>query len=156
METDVFSINEICEKAIAIGKEISSIDLDYSVNSLRNLETIIQSVRSLNAKGMLNDVTCWNAAVCLGVYLGEVMLRDHLRSMGYTWRADDSGLLMLMDRENRNAISPISKVHKKLANTGSESDGEGTVSSFYSVSLMLAAVGGEDKISKRLDISTVR
>lgn len=125
MEIDGFDIAGFCDKTVAIGRYIAGIELDYSVSSLENLETVLQNIRSANKRGFLNDTVCWNASVCLGTYLGGVMLRDQLGSRGFSWQPDDNGLPMLMDSEKKDAVSSISKVHKKLL-TGNDS--EGTVS----------------------------
>ena len=136
MEIDGFDIADFCERAVTIGRDIAGVELDYSVGSLEGLETVLQSIRSVNRNGLLNDTVCWNASVCLGTYLGEVMLRDQLGSKGFSWQPDSNGLPMLMDSEKKNAVSPISKIYKKLI---PDNDSEGTVSGLYRAFLLLLA-----------------
>ena len=137
MRIEDYDVDGICNTASDIVKTVSNKELDFSVESLQIAEECIQKLRTMNRKGLLNETACWNAAVCLGTYFGEVMLRDKLKAKGFSWQINESDLPVLMDSTRQNAVSPISKVDKKLSDIEFEIDQEGSLDSVYEVFLFL-------------------
>lgn len=137
MRIEDFDVDGICNSASDIVKTVSNKELDFSVESLQIAEECIQKLRTMNRKGLLNEIVCWNAAVCLGTYFGEVMLRDKLKEKGFSWQINECDLPVLMDSTRQNAVSPISKVDKKLSDIEFEIDQEGSLDSVYDVFLFL-------------------
>ena len=87
-------------------------NLDYSVNSLKDLELLIEYVRhqflNLRNEGKLTDQTIQSASVSLGLYLGEVIRRAY----GGTWTAKNENLKVL--GINGEEVSPILYIYERL------------------------------------------
>lgn len=131
------NIEEACTKAKSLCEEITGKELDYSLESLETIEETIQYVRGLHRKGLVDDDVCWNLSVGLGIYAGDIYLKDKLASMDYMWRVNQDGIPVVGTEDGKNAISPITKVYKKLMVTEPGEDGEGSMSNVYSNFLML-------------------
>ncbi len=134
---DEIDMKRIAEDAVETSKQFDGLKLDYSLDSLNDLEDMIQYFRDLNRKGKLSETGAWDLAVMSGAYMGEVLLRGELGERGYSWQMNNNGLPVVMDQTHRNAISPLSKIHKKLLNTQEGSDEEGTVMAYYQTFLLL-------------------
>ena len=123
-------IIELAEKAVQTAKEWD-LSLDYSAESIASLEELAQMIYKANKSQHLPDNVVWNAAATYGAYLGETLLRNGLRELGFEWADDGEGNIVI--RRDDNWMSPITKVHKRLVNGP-----EDNLESFYSVSLALA------------------
>jgi hypothetical protein len=132
-----FDAEAISKEAVNVSMEVLGTPLDFSVASLDQAEEIIQRLRSMYRKKYFDKDVCWNLTVILGTYIGEVMLKDKLGAMGYSWQINEYGLPVVMNSKTGNYCSPISKVQKKLENTSIGGDEEGTASSFYRTYLLI-------------------
>lgn len=106
------NVDEMCIMASDIVNQISNVELDFTMESLHVVEENIQYVRRLHMKELVNDTVCWNMSVSLGVYCGEVYLKDKLGAMGYAWKDNAEGIPVVADE--KNAMNPITKIYKKL------------------------------------------
>lgn len=136
MDIKDFPVAQYCDRALEMGAKLYNTQFDYSTDSLKALEDMIQQLRRIKKRGGMEERAVWNVSVYLGCYLGEVMLRDSLAGKGFSWQFQDD-LPVLMVENQRNAISPISKIYKKLMSEEEGPDAEGTVSSFYEVFLLM-------------------
>ncbi len=101
------------ELAVKGAKKELNRTLDYSINSLNDLEAFIQHVRShfltLKNQGKLTEQTIQRASVSVGGYLGEVIRRKY----GGSWIAKNTVMktLIINDQE----FSPILYAFQRLA-----------------------------------------
>jgi hypothetical protein len=86
--------------------------LDYSIDSFKNLEFLIQHVKarftSLKNEGKLSEQTVQSASVSIGAYLGEVIRRHH----GGAWIAKNPIMKTLVI--NGQEFSPILYIFQRL------------------------------------------
>lgn len=129
------SINyqEIAERAVAYAAQ-SDIQLDFSAENFKRVDDILGSYHEHLSEYQGEDgaKTLWNIAVHFGIYLGETLLRLQLASQGYQWHIVDG--LPILEKDDRNQMSPITKAHKRILN-GSED----SVTSFCEVALLIAS-----------------
>lgn len=126
---------EIAERAVAYAKA-NDIVLDYSPKSIEEVDYILGCYYEHREEyeGEEGANSLWNVAVHFGVYLGETLLRQHLRDKGYEWCIDD-GLPILKGTDNATG-SPITKAHKRILNGPEDS-----VKSFYDVMIRISDGG---------------
>ena len=128
-----FDLDWLCEQAIetgrAFGVDLSILD---GFISLKLLDYVIERVRSMKSKGLIQEDAAHNVATCLGAYLGEIMLRDKLEDKGFSWQLYETGLPVLMDSDRENMASPISRVQKIILE-----DDAGSVIAYYKAFLFL-------------------
>ena len=79
----------------------------------------------------LTDRELWRLAVIFGIYLGQSLLYNHLIDKGYSWRMGRDKVSVL-DKDDRNQMSPITRVYKRLLNGVEDS-----VVSFYDISILI-------------------
>ena len=123
-------MDELAEKAVESAKDWDLL-LDYSAESITSLETLAQMIYKANKSQHLSDQVLLNAAVIYGAYLGETLLRNGLRKLGFDWAETDEDSIVI--RKGDHWMSPINKVYKRFIN-GTEDNLEG----FYSFSLSSA------------------
>lgn len=106
---EILSASEI---AVGAAKKELGRTLDYSVNSLNDLETLIQHVKShflkLKGDGKLTEQTVQRASISIGGYLGEVIRRSY----GGTWIAKNNIMKVLII--NNQEFSPIYFIFLRL------------------------------------------
>ncbi len=117
--------NDLIRRAIELGEEISSrkIWLRPEMSYMDNLDKVIVMARDLREKNLIDDGAAWNISVMLGTLLGEMIINE----TGYRWTINDEELPVVED-EDHNYMSPITKVYKILLDKDNE---EGTARSFY-------------------------
>jgi hypothetical protein len=96
---------------VAAKKELGK-TLDYSTDSLGDLEALIQHVKShflkLKIEGKLAERTVQSASISIGGYLGEVIRRHH----GGTWIAKNARMKVLII--NDQEFSPVLYIFQRL------------------------------------------
>jgi hypothetical protein len=100
---------------VRVAQQVSEVALDYSVASLKNVDDIIEGMRSEGS-------TCQQIAETLfgfGCYVGEVFVRQ----AGGSWRATEStpmakfgGFPLVVHMPNGSYCNPIGKAFKRLEN----------------------------------------
>ena len=101
------------EYIVKAAKQEFNLSLDYSINSFKNLEALIQYVKArfiqLRNEGKLSEQTIQSASVSIGAYLGEVIRRHY----GGNWIATNAVMKILII--NGQEFSPILYVFRRLA-----------------------------------------
>ncbi len=100
------------EDAIKVAEKALGKTLDYSVNSLQDLDALIEHVKkqfaTLTKEGKLTEQTIKRASISMGSYLGEVIRRSY----GGTWIAKNPVMKTLVIKDNE--FSPIHYVFQRL------------------------------------------
>lgn len=100
------------ELAVKGAKQELNRNLDYTIDSFKDLETLIQQVKSRFAKmeqaGKLTEEIVRSASVSIGAYLGEVIRRK----IGGTWKVKISNVKVLII--NGYEFSPIDYIFERL------------------------------------------
>lgn len=124
--------DQIAGRAVAYAAQ-NNIQLDFSRESVERVDEILEVYHQHLSEysGEEGANTLWDLAVHFGVYLGETMLRLRLREQGYEWYISDG--LPVLQKDERNQMSPISKVHKRILN-GTEDN----VGHFCDVAFLIA------------------
>jgi hypothetical protein len=113
-QTLIDSIPELAEKNRQTAKEIFDLDLDYSAESVKRLDQLIQEGWPAGPPILIDQVVAG-----LGSYLGETILRLHGGSWKFT--AEDG---IYLDVGNTNTkIWPFAKVKKRFLNGEEDSLG---------------------------------
>ena len=103
---------------VAAKKELGK-TLDYSIDSLGDLEALIQHVKShflkLKMEGKLTEQAVQSASISIGGYLGEVIRRHH----GGTWIAKNAMMKVLII--NDQEFSPILYIYQRLIKNSDDS-----------------------------------
>ncbi len=101
------------ETIVKAAKQEFNQTLDYSIDSFKNLEALIQYVKArfiqLRNEGKLSEQTIQSASVSIGAYLGEVIRRHY----GGNWIATNAVMKILII--NGQEFSPILYVFRRLA-----------------------------------------
>ena len=126
-------IEKICADAIETAAELG-VTLRYQPEDIEVLENLVMPKFSawLRDGTITEDRGAWNLAVQFGIYLGETMLRNFAAQYGYHWGTPDGNFPVLM-KDDRNQMSPITKVHKRILNGTEDS-----IKSFYDVAVFWA------------------
>ncbi len=121
------TIEEIYAKGIEFAAQFR-LALNWQSTDAERIEQVIMPAMEEALKaGELNDIAVQNIAAMLGVYLGELMLRDFAAEQGWKWaRESADGLPYLTD--GARSINPTAKVYKRVTQGSTDS-----VSSFYNV-----------------------
>ena len=126
------NIPSFLEQAIDIVDHISNVKIDkdkIDIESLSILDDVVLYMNNLFKKDLINDTVARNAAVSLGVLLGEIIISKN----PLYWDMNEEEIPVLRKNEN-SYISPITKVYKIITDMEDE---EGTPSGFYSGYLAL-------------------
>lgn len=128
--------DRIAEDAVRYAMQ-SGIALDYTKESAQNVDAFLETYHDSLDKYDSDEgtKTLWNVAVLFGTYIGEMLLRSGLSEKGFVWVEDD-GLPILSIPGKQTAVSPITKVHKRILNGTEDS-----VKSFVDVAFSI--VNGE-------------
>lgn len=138
------TIDYCIDSAVTIGRETYELELDFSEESVALVDKILDLYheRYLNPEkddGMIkNRINSY--AYIFGIYVGEVLLRNHAKD--YTWQ-DDAAFGIVLAKNECNQINPIAKVYKQIMN-GKE--GGDDIRSFYNIAVMI--VKGQFPASK--------
>ncbi len=111
----------IAEDAVRYAME-SGIALDYTRESAQSVDMLLGALHDNLDKydGDKGAKILWNAAVLLGTYVGEMLLRSGLAEKGFIWVEDD-GLPILAIPGKQTSASPITKAHKRILNGAEDS-----------------------------------
>jgi len=121
-------------KAIEYAKSFYK-NLNFTKESIKDVEEILEYYANdlLQQKDTDEPVTenqIWSMSLWWGVYIGETLRRNHLKS--YRWVNDDSvqGFMPILKKDDDWILYPVSKVYKRLTNGKEDS-----IISFYDVAL---------------------
>lgn len=146
LETFKANIPELVDEAIEAGKKISEgkTVLTVSLDSIKDMDPIVDYVHHLWEKELIDDNTAWNISCAFGTLLGEIIIKEH----GLYW--DIYNDVPVVAKDDNNWVSPISKTYKIITDTD---DGEGTPSNFYdSFKVMLQYESMSDEEKEKLTI----
>lgn len=107
-----FDVDYLCRQAILVSKQVKECILDYSNRSLDDLDCLIEYYT--NYQELLSNVAMWNIAVCLGVYMGQVILKDRLKIKNFKWNFDENDIPIIIHQNKKWSISPIKIIYKRL------------------------------------------
>lgn len=114
-----------CNTAVEYAKSFQK-DFDYSKNSIKDLEEILDYYSNDISKSKPTDEEIWCMSVIFGSYLGQTMLKNAFYKKGYYWGTDNSNNVPMLINDNKNSIAPVDKVYKRLINGNKEN-----IVSFY-------------------------
>lgn len=129
MEEKELNLDGYLRQAVSIGRAFGDADLDYSVESLEGLDNTVREICIVYGKNRIDKRKVWYYSVSLGVYFGEVMLRDSLKSRGFSWKEHD-GIPMLAD-DIGNIISPIFKIYRIFLSVKGEPEEDSELTGYY-------------------------
>jgi len=121
------------DMAVELG-EVFGFQLDYSRESVFELEKLAGIIYEGNQKRPMSEETLNMSMAMIGAYLGEMLLRSGLKDLGFAWAECAEGEIAL--NRDEDWFYPITKAHKRIT-AGPGDD----LMMFYMVSLALA--GGE-------------
>ncbi len=104
--------------------------LDYSKKSVASLERLAGFYHMAFKMGFVQKNDAIMMASGLGAYLGEVLLRNGLKDLGFTWIDKENECLI---SNGEDIMAPITKVYKRIT-AGPYHD----LTDFYEVVLGLA------------------
>lgn len=140
---DLNQLQGWAEEAVQMAREDHDTVLDYSRDSVVELENVLHAIHVQFREGLVEEDDVWERYACrFGAYLGETLLRNDLGDLGYCWGDDYDGepcLIASDQTENVTASKslPITKCNKRLLHGADES-----VINFY-VSAVSIAKGGD-------------
>ena len=137
MTIEEYHIPQLCEYAVSLCEELAATRLDGTINSLEGLEKVMAQVHELYQAGKLDEDITNKVVVCFGVYWGEIMLKDQLSKRGFSWKMNAQDLPVLMDVNEKKAISPISNIYKKIFEKEEDYDEDGTLVNCYRIYLWM-------------------
>lgn len=135
LEEFVKQIDEQINNAIEIGKNCSEnkIVLNTNIENICNLDKVVEYVRNLFFKKLIDENVAWNISIALGILLGEMIISKH----ECKWSVNKDNIPVI-ETEIGNQLSPITKIYKIIL---SEDDTEGRPSSFYNGFIALQNYG---------------
>ncbi len=122
-----FDYNKIANGAIEHAKQLGISTLDYTSESIEDVEAILRYIHSHIENLKEQEDTLWDFSTHYGIYIGEVMLKNTLSELGFEWYYDGN---MHILKNGSNIISPITKVYKRITNGDDDN-----VRIFYKVSI---------------------
>ena len=87
-------------------------DLDYSAASLEGLDSLAQRIYRLGRNQPLPEEILLSVSNLYGAYLGEVLLRSGLDTLGFGWVKNEEGEIGIGKEDFWAA--PVSKVYKRI------------------------------------------
>lgn len=102
---------ELAENAVEAAR-CWNLDLDYSAESLEGLEKLAERIFRANRMLSLPDDILAGFANLYGAYLGEVLLRCGLDSLGFAWTKNEEGEIGIGGEDFWAA--PVNKVYKRI------------------------------------------
>lgn len=125
LEEFIRQIDEQIEKAIELGRKCgeNGLELNRSIETIDKLDEVVEFIRNLYQKRLMDENVAWNIAVSLGTLLGEMIINKH----GFRWNINSDSIPIIKTSVDAQ-LSPITKVYKIIV---SEDDIEGRPSSFY-------------------------
>lgn len=145
MKLDTFLNNkkEWIEQAIDMGTYCvdGTVELTDNIKHIENLDIVVDKIRNLVQKKLLDDNTAWNVSVVLGTLLGEMLINKH----NYKWAINDEEI-PVVETPDKNQLSPITKIYRILI---SKENDEGSPSSFYNGFLALEKINNMSEEEKK-------
>ena len=83
----------------------------------------------------------WNASVCFGILLGEMIIKKH----NFNWTINDEKIPVI-ETNDKDQLSPITKIYKIIT---SKYDDEGTPSGFYNGFLTIEKLNNMSKEERK-------
>lgn len=119
------NIPSYIQQAINVGIDTTGgrIQLTTSMESIDDLDKVVDYIHNLYLKKLLDDNVAWNISVYLGTLLGEMIMNEG----GFYWTINDDDIPVL-ENEKNNMLSPITKLYKIITDDNSC---EGTAKGFY-------------------------
>lgn len=93
---------------------------------IRELDDILQYYYEESGKSKPTQDQIWSMSLIWGAYLGETMLRNFGRQLGFEWVMEEDQ--PVITKTGGGTVAPVSKVFKRLQNGPEDS-----VLSFYEV-----------------------
>ena len=131
LEEFIKQIDDQINKAIELGRNCSqnAIVLNTNIECIDNLDKVLEIIRNLYFKKLIDKDIAWNVSISLGTLLGEMIINKH----GFHWNMNDENI-PIVEKDESNQLSPITKIYKIIL---SQNDDEGRPSSFYHAFLAL-------------------
>ena len=104
-------MKELAENAVEAAK-FFGMDLDYSAESLEGLDSLAQRIYRLGRNQPLPEEILLSVSNLYGAYLGEVLLRSGLDTLGFGWVKNEEGEIGIGKEDFWAA--PVSKVYKRI------------------------------------------
>ena len=104
-------MKELAENAVEAAK-FFGMDLDYSAASLEGLDSLAQRIYRLGRNQPLPEEILLSVSNLYGAYLGEVLLRSGLDTLGFGWVKNEEGEIGIGKEDFWAA--PVSKVYKRI------------------------------------------
>ena len=125
LEEFIKQIDVQIEKAIELGRKCgeNGLELNTSIETIDKLDVVVEFIRNLYQKRLIDENVAWNTAVSLGTLLGEMIIKRH----GFRWNINSDNIPIIKTSVD-DQLSPITKVYKIIV---SKDDIEGRPSSFY-------------------------
>ena len=102
---------ELAEQAVEAAK-VWDMDLDYTAESLESVEALAQKIYRANSVFSLPEDMLLGFANLYGAYLGEVLLRSGLDTLGYAWMNNEEGVIGIGQEDTW--MGPVTKVYKRI------------------------------------------
>ncbi len=104
-------MKELAENAVEAAK-FFGMDLDYSAASLEGLDSLAQRIYRLGRNQPLPEEILLSVSNLYGAYLGEVLLRSGLDTLGYAWMKNEEGVVGIGQEDTW--MGPVTKVYKRI------------------------------------------
>lgn len=131
------TIDYCMNMAVTIGLDYAK-ELDFSDESIRLVDEILDGYHERylypeKDEGLIKEHSTTYAHI-FGIYVGEVLLRNHAN--GYVWADTDMGLALAKGEQNR--LNPVGKAYKQI--TGGKESGD-DIKSFFDVAVIIMEKG---------------
>ncbi len=130
------NIEELTQRAVEMGKKAANVDLDFSKESLKNVDVIIEQTKGLYDKHVVDEDVVWNVSVFMGLYCGEVFLKDALQEKDFSWEKNSDNIPVLKNKDGLSVIDPISKIYKSIRQL-EQGEGNFGIESYYDTFLLM-------------------
>ena len=136
-------IRELSDTAI-LAASVVNCELDYSSDSISRLDELVHDIHLSHRRNPKSEDSLTMLAYTCGAYLGETLLRNGLKALGFAWMKNEEGEYVIGNGEDW--MAPVTKVYKRMTE-GPYHD----LTAFYDVCLGLAK-GTIDRTDPRLHI----
>lgn len=101
--------NECYKKVVKLGKKVLNVELNYDEESFELLDKVINKISKENIKKNERE----ELSYIIGIYFGELLLKNGFYDNGVRWNFDINNQLILSNEQNFN-FSPIQIINKKI------------------------------------------
>ena len=102
---------ELAENAVEAARAWG-LELDYSAESVESVERLAEKIYRANRMFSLPEDVLLGVANLYGAYLGEVLLRSGLDTLGYAWMKNEEGVVGIGQEDTW--MGPVTKVYKRI------------------------------------------